>query len=443
MELRKRHPASLAPRALAIAGWSAFLLAGVLFLAIGWNVTARGSLVALDARVSDWLQEHGHHPALSTFLLMVTHLNSTAAIGAWSVVFGAVLARLREKYWILTLALAVGGAMLLNLVLKGVYERARPRFAEPLLELVTYSFPSGHTAAATAFYGVLAAFLVSRFYDARRRVACVAGAVAAVALVAFSRVYLGAHYVSDVVAAVCSATAWLVLCLATGHALVRQRLRPRSILAGAALLVALAAAALLPLENWSLELVDWVSGLDFLTGFMVFVAAASVAALLLVPALFYAIPAGAVFGFGWGLVAAVAAALASATLAFLLARHGLRRRIERAARRSTTFKQVEAAVKKEAWKVVALLRLSPVMPSGAKSYFLGLMRVSLLDYVTATAAGMLPGLALKVYIGAAGRGALTEGGALNWSILALGIAASFGLAWLLGRRVRKRLEFRG
>ena len=315
MDLRRAHPASLSPRALAIAGWTAFLLAGALFLAIGWNVTARGSLVALDARVSGWLQEHGH-PALITFLLAVTHLNSTAAIALWSVVLAVALARLREWYWILTLALAVGGAMLVNLLLKGAYERARPHFDQPIVELATYSFPSGHTAAATAFYGVLAAFLVSRFYDARRRAACVAGAVAAVALVAFSRMYLGAHYLSDVLAAACAATAWLVLCLSVGHALVRKRLRPRSILAGAALLVALAAAALLPLENWSLEFVDWVSGLDFLTGFMV--------------------------------LAAMAAALVSATLAFLLARHGLRRHVERAARRSKTFKQVEAAVKKEA-----------------------------------------------------------------------------------------------
>ena len=223
MDLPRRHPASLSPRALAIAGWTAFLLAGVLFLAIGWNVSARGSLVALDTRVSGWLQEHGH-PALIGFLLAVTHLNSTAAIGVWSVLFGAVLARLREWYWILTLALAVGGAMLVNLLLKGAYERARPHFDQPILELATYSFPSGHTTAATAFYGVLAAFLVSRFYDARRRAACVAGAVAAVALVAFSRMYLGAHYLSDIVAATCSSVVWLVLCLSAVHSLVRRRM---------------------------------------------------------------------------------------------------------------------------------------------------------------------------------------------------------------------------
>ena len=233
MDLRKAHPHSLSPRALAIAGWTAFALAGVLFLLIAWNVSARGALAALDTRLADWLHAHATAP-LTAVMLAVTHLNSTFAIGVWSALFAGVLARLRERYWILTLGLAVGGAMLLNLVLKQAYERARPRFEEPLIALETFSFPSGHTAAAVAFYGVLAAFLVSRFYDTRRRAACVGAALAAVALVAFSRLYLGAHYLSDVVAAVCSSTAWLVLCLAFGHALVRKRLKRRWIVMGGA-----------------------------------------------------------------------------------------------------------------------------------------------------------------------------------------------------------------
>jgi len=116
----------------------------------------------------------------------------------------------------------VGGAMLLNLALKGAYERARPHFDDPLVTLGTYSFPSGHTTAAVAFYGVMAAFLVSRFYDRRLRAAIVASAIVMIALVAFSRLYLGAHYLSDVLAAVCSSTAWLVLCLSGGHALARK-----------------------------------------------------------------------------------------------------------------------------------------------------------------------------------------------------------------------------
>ena len=215
------HPHSLSPRGLAIVGWSGFALAGALFLAIAWNVSARTALVALDAQVAASLHAHAT-PAFTAFMLAVTHLNSTLAITLWSVVFAGVLARLRERYWILTLALSVGGGMLLNLLLKAAYERLRPSFDDPLVQLDTYSFPSGHTAAAVLFYGVLAAFLVSRFYDRRLRAAIATGAIAMIALVAFSRIYLGAHYLSDVVAAACSSTAWLVLCLSTGHALARK-----------------------------------------------------------------------------------------------------------------------------------------------------------------------------------------------------------------------------
>ena len=221
MDLRRPHPHSLSPRALAIAGWAAFLGAGALFFAIAWNVSARSSLAALDVQVAMRLHAHAT-PALTAIMLAVTQLHSTVAVTVLSVVFAVALARLRERYWILTLACSVGGAMLLNLLLKQAYERARPHFDDPLVTLGTYSFPSGHTTAAVAFYGVLAAFLVSRFYDRRLRAAIATGAIAMIALVAFSRLYLGAHYLSDVLAALCSSTAWLVLCLSGGHALARK-----------------------------------------------------------------------------------------------------------------------------------------------------------------------------------------------------------------------------
>ena len=141
---------------------------------------------------------------------------------------------------------------------------------------------------------------------------------------------------------------------------------------------------------------------------------------------------------GWGLVVALAGALASALAAFVLARTLLRGRVERAARRNEAFRSLEAAVKREPWKVVALVRMSPLLPSGLKSYFLGLTRVRLADYASASAAGMLPGTLLKVYVGAAGRDALSEGGALNWSVFAAGIAATLALTLLVGRKVRRR-----
>ena len=95
---------------------------------------------------------------------------------------------------------------------------------------------------------------------------------------------------------------------------------------------------------------------------------------------------------------------------------------------------------KDGWKIVVLLRMSPLLPSGLKSYFLGLTRLRLADYLTASIAGMTPGIVLKVYVGAAGRGALTEGGPLNWTIFGAGAAATVALAVLLGREARKRLR---
>ena len=215
------HARTLSPRAMAVVGWVSLVLTGGLFLTLAWDVATHAPLVLLDARTAAWLHLHGSR-GLTAFLLAVTQLNSTAGIGLMTVVLALVLARMREWYWLLSVALAVPGGMALNVLLKEAYERARPHFDDPLITLTSYSFPSGHTAGATAFYGVLAAFLVSRTYDPASRVAIVTAAVLAVILVGFSRMYLGAHYLSDVVAAAASTAGWLALCLSVVHELVKR-----------------------------------------------------------------------------------------------------------------------------------------------------------------------------------------------------------------------------
>jgi membrane-associated phospholipid phosphatase len=216
------RPHSLSPLLLTIAGWSAFVVAGGIFFTLAWNVATHAPLVVLDATVAAWLHQHGT-PALTRAMRVVTHVHSTLGVSLLALAFAAVLYRLKERFWILTLALAVGGGMALNVLLKHAYERARPHFDDPLLTLHSFSFPSGHTAGATLFYGVLAAFLVSRFFDRGVRAGIVAAAIVAVALVAFSRMYLGAHYLSDVLAATCSSIVWLSLSLSSVHALVLRR----------------------------------------------------------------------------------------------------------------------------------------------------------------------------------------------------------------------------
>jgi undecaprenyl-diphosphatase len=216
-------PHSLSPRLLAVAGWAAFVIAGAIFIMLAWNVAAHAPVVQLDLQVTEWLRARRTAP-MTGLMLAVTHAHSIAAMILWSVGFAAILWRMRKRYWIFTLVAAMAGGMALNWTLKLAYERARPLSEDALVHLSTYSFPSGHTAAATTFYGVLAAFMVSRHYDHGRRAAWVSVAVLAIALVAFSRVYLGAHHLSDVIAAACSATAWLVVCLASGRALVHRRM---------------------------------------------------------------------------------------------------------------------------------------------------------------------------------------------------------------------------
>lgn len=201
------------------------------------------------------------------------------------------------------------------------------------------------------------------------------------------------------------------MCLAGGHALVRGKLEREWIVVAAVGLLAVLAAVLLPLEDWSKPLEEAIARTDLAAGLLIFFAFSVIATLALVPAWIFAIAAGAVFGLGWGLAAAMVSAFASALAAFLLARYVMRDRLERAARENATFKAVDAAVAKEGWKVVALLRMSPVMPSGFKSYFLGLTRVRLTDYAAA-----------------------------NWSLFVLGAAATVALALLVGRRARKKLR---
>ena len=99
-----------------------------------------------------------------------------------------------------------GGAILLNSVLKLLFARPRPDLFPPLVVEHSFSFPSGHTMSAIAFYGLLALILWQR---GRRSWAVLAGLW--VPLVALSRVCLGAHYPSDVLASLAIGTIWLVL----------------------------------------------------------------------------------------------------------------------------------------------------------------------------------------------------------------------------------------
>lgn len=108
----------------------------------------------------------------------------------------------------------VPAGMLLNVALKNLLQRPRPSLPEPLVHLATYSFPSGHAVASTVFYGAVCALVFTRVRSPALRWLAAVGGVVMVLLVTFSRVYLGAHYLADVIAGVAVGTVCLAVALA-------------------------------------------------------------------------------------------------------------------------------------------------------------------------------------------------------------------------------------
>ena len=110
--------------------------------------------------------------------------------------------------WFL-LGATLSGLLLCGL-LKGLFERPRPQLVSHLSYVTTTSFPSGHSLASFCFYGALAALVTARLASRALRAAVWAAAALVIAVVGFSRLYLGVHYASDVVAGYATGFVWVL-----------------------------------------------------------------------------------------------------------------------------------------------------------------------------------------------------------------------------------------
>lgn len=208
-----------------------------------------------------------------------------------------------------------------------------------------------------------------------------------------------------------------------------------------ALVVGLFAAwRVLPLGQWLKDFQAWIEGLGPLGG-VLFGLAYVVGALLFVPGAVLTIGAGYLFGLGWGVVVVSLASTAAAALAFLIARHLARERVETLARKNPKFAALDRAIGKNDWKVIFLLRLSPLIPFSVSNYLYGLTSVRFAPYVLASWIGMLPGTFLYVYLGAAGKslGEKHEKSPWEWALLGTGLLATIAVTVILTRVAKKEL----
>jgi uncharacterized membrane protein YdjX (TVP38/TMEM64 family) len=207
----------------------------------------------------------------------------------------------------------------------------------------------------------------------------------------------------------------------------------------------IAAFFLLPLSRWLLTLVDWVRDAGAL-GVIVFSVVYVLATVLLAPGSILTIGAGFSYGLLWGTLLISPVSVLAATLAFLLGRTILRKPIERRVASHPKFEAIDRAIGDDAFRIVLLLRLSPVMPFNILNYALGLTRVRLRDYVVASFIGMLPGTFLYVYLGSLVTNAAELAGGHHpnagpWGQVLFwgGLAATVVVTILITRAARKRI----
>jgi membrane-associated phospholipid phosphatase len=209
--------------ALRLALGALLLVAAAwLFGAIAEDVMTDDRLTQLDAELAQTLHRLAT-PAVTRWMVWITNLHSTIAVSCYAAL--ATLVLMTKKSW-RTLALlfaAMAGGLTVNVLMKLAFHRARPIFDHPLVTLSSYSFPSGHVAGSTILYGLAVCWVFAKTRSVPWRAAAVVGAVAMVALVAYTRMYLGAHYLSDVGAAFAEGVAWLAICLGGFAAFWRRR----------------------------------------------------------------------------------------------------------------------------------------------------------------------------------------------------------------------------
>ena len=186
--------------------------AGLIFGIIAENVVNGDALTIVDVQIAHWLHSHTTS-SMTQSLLILTDLHDPITISFMVSLIGLYLIWVKRWYDFLAIVLVVPGGMLLNLLVKQLFHRGRPSFEDPLVILSTYSFPSGHVAASTIFYGMLATLLISQNPTWIRTACLLLVAFTMIVLVAFSRLYLGAHYLSDVLAAFFEGVAWLAFCM--------------------------------------------------------------------------------------------------------------------------------------------------------------------------------------------------------------------------------------
>jgi membrane-associated phospholipid phosphatase len=221
-----RAPRLLVAELLGLPLAALLALAGALwaFAALAEDYVTGDPIIRFDHRLANGLHDRAAEP-FTTAMRIVTDLGGAILLAAVCLAAYTVLSRRGERPLGVFVVAAFLGAQLLTAVLKVGFHRDRPVFDEPLASAGAYSFPSGHALVSLVAYGALAFVLATHLRTPHARVACFAGAGLLAVAIGFSRLYLGLHFLSDVLAGYSAGTAWLLVCIATVRIWTQRRVR--------------------------------------------------------------------------------------------------------------------------------------------------------------------------------------------------------------------------
>jgi len=166
--------------------------------------------VRFDRSTADAIHTYASEaPSVTYAIRIVSVLGSLEVLVLVGVLVAMALLMKRSWLTLVVWLVAVVGGEALNLLLKNLLVRPRPSFDRPLVVETSHSFPSGQAMESLVVYGMLAYFAVLTLRGRGKSALSVGGVAVLVILIGFSRAYLGAHYLSDVVGGFAAGGAWL------------------------------------------------------------------------------------------------------------------------------------------------------------------------------------------------------------------------------------------
>lgn len=221
---RPRHPWVRLGLGVGL-GFALIVAAATIFAEIAEEVVEGGALQRVDQAFMDAVQQH-LAPSVRAVFGSVTRLGDPPTITALAVVVVAALAWRGERLLAIAYLAAVAGNALLNPALKQIFARLRPLDVQgqPLAD--GFSFPSGHSSSSLVAYGMLA-YVLLRTLPRAWHLSAVLAASATAFSVGASRVFVQAHFATDVAAGFASGGAWLVACIVSAELALGWQRRPR------------------------------------------------------------------------------------------------------------------------------------------------------------------------------------------------------------------------